>query len=77
MKENGNNGNFSKIYKNGITSTGKFYEADGVLLNNFSGGSYTPVANTENSCLNMGNMDFSNYRVSGEDLILHVECDLA
>jgi hypothetical protein len=25
----------------------------------------------------MGNMDFSNYRVSGEDLILHVECDLA
>lgn len=67
----------TSVYQNGIISTiDEFHEANGELLNNFSNGGYTPAANMQNSCVTLGSVDFTNYASKGEDLALHIECDL-
>ncbi len=71
------NGEKISIYQNGITSvTDEMHEANAELLNTVMTGGYTPAKNTVNSCTNFGYADFNGYASLGQDLAVHIECDV-
>lgn len=71
------NGIKTSVYQNGVMSTiDEIHESNAELLNDFTSGGYTPTANTQNSCVTLGIVDFTKYASNGEDLAIHIECDL-
>ena len=68
--------NLSDILKSGTITSSSFYETNGYLISNVLNGGYTPKADTNNSCLDMGVVDFSDYVDLNRDLQMHIECDL-
>ena len=70
-------GNKTAIYQNGVISiTDEMHEANAELLNTVASGGYTPAKNTANSCINFGYANFDNYASLGQDLAVHIECDV-
>ena len=68
--------NAPKIYKTGIIEHKEVRESQDISVGATTM-TYTPAANTNNSCSGNINVDFSPYQDLGKDIIIMFECDIA
>ena len=68
--------NAPKIYKTGIIEHKEVRESQDISVSATTV-TYTPAANTNNSCSGNINVDFSPYQDLGKDIIIMFECDIA
>jgi len=71
------NGEISSILKNGIMTTDEFHESNSTKLSSSSGGSWTPLANTQNSTTNFAVIDLTDFGGSSTDVKIHIEADVS